>query len=95
MERVISNQMVMYLTQNELIHPSHHAYRATHNTGTAMVHMVDTWIEALEAGQMAGICLLDMFDVVNHEENCLIWFQREGFEMGQELFIKQKAVCFC
>ena len=32
--------------------------------------MVESWIMALEAGDMAGVCLLDMssaFDTVNHE----------------------------
>lgn len=31
--------------------------------------MYDGWLQALEAGQMAGVCLLDMsaaFDVVDH-----------------------------
>ena len=35
-----------------------------------MVQMVDSWIKALYAGQMAGICLLDIssaFDIVNQD----------------------------
>ena len=41
-----------------------------HNNSTAMIQMVDSWIMALEAGDMAWVCLLDMpsaFDTVNHE----------------------------
>ena len=50
MEKVISRQIIKYLNDNALIHPSHHAYRAKHNTSTAMIEMVDSWVEALESG---------------------------------------------
>ena len=36
---------------------------------SALVQMYDGWLQAAEAGQLAGVCLLDMsaaFDVVNH-----------------------------
>ena len=61
--------MIDYLSENNLLHPNHHAYRAHHNTTTALIQMYDTWLEAAEAGTMAGVCLLDMsaaFDVVDH-----------------------------
>ena len=66
MEKVISRQLIKYLSENNLIH----AYRAKHNTGTAMIEMVDSWVGALESGEMAGVCLLDMssaFDIVSHD----------------------------
>ena len=69
LERAKSKQMVKYLADNGLIHPCHHAYRANHNTATALLQMYDSWINALESGKLAGICLLDMsaaFDVVDH-----------------------------
>ena len=69
LERVVFNQMISYLDSNGLLHPNHHAYRAQHNTTTALVQMYDGWLQAAEAGQLAGVCLLDMsaaFDVVNH-----------------------------
>ena len=67
LERVIFNQMVQYLDQNSLIHPNHHAYRANHNTTTALLQMYDVWVESLERGEVAGVCFLDMsaaFDIV-------------------------------
>ena len=69
LENIISKQLLKFINENNLFNPSHHAYRAHHNTKTAMIHMIDTWTEALDSGQMAGVCLLDMsaaFDVVNH-----------------------------
>ena len=41
-----------------------------HNTNTAMIHMIDSWIMGIEEGDMAGVFLLDMssaFDTVNHK----------------------------
>ena len=67
LERVIFNQVVSYLSENSLIHPNHHAYRAHHNTTTALLQMYDTWLESLEKTEMAGVCFLDMsaaFDIV-------------------------------
>ena len=70
LERIIFNQMIQYLNQNNLLHPNHHAYRAEHNTTTTLVRMYDGWVQAVEAEQLAGACMLDMsaaFDLVDHE----------------------------
>ena len=69
LEKAIFLQMMTYLVENNLLHPNHHAYRANHNTTTALIQMYDTWLEAVEAGNMAGVGFLDMsaaFDVVDH-----------------------------
>ena len=69
LERVIFCQIVEDFDQNQLFHPNHHGFRAGHSTCTALLQMYDSWIEALEQGEMTGVCLLDMsaaFDVVSH-----------------------------
>ena len=69
LERIVFNQMIEYISANNLIHPNHHAYRAHHNTTTALVQLYDVWLESLEAGELAGVCFLDMsaaFDIVDH-----------------------------
>ena len=51
------------------MHSNHHAYRAHHNTTTAMVQMYDGWLNAVESGNLVGVCLLDLsaaFAVVSH-----------------------------
>ena len=50
--------------------PNQHAYRKHHNTTTAMLQMVDNWIQGIECGQMAGVCMVDLssaFDIVDHD----------------------------
>ena len=70
LERVVFNQMVEYISANQLIHPNHHAYRSNHNTTTALIQLYDGWVESVQAGKLAGVCFLDMsaaFDIVDHE----------------------------
>ena len=84
LERVIFNQMVAYLTDNSLIHPNHHAYRANHNTTTALLQMYDVWLDSLEKGEMAGVCFLDKsaaFDIVDHSL-LLSKLKLNGFDAG-------------
>ena len=67
LERLVFNQMMKYLNQNNLIHPNHHAYRSNHNTTTALLQMYDIWLDSLENGEIAGVCFLDMsaaFDIL-------------------------------
>ena len=68
LERAMFLQLVRYMDTSHLFNPSHHAYRSFHSTTTAMLQMYTTWLEALEQGSIAGVCLLDMsaaFDVVD------------------------------
>ena len=70
LERVVFSQVLRYLKDNDLLNPNHHAYRDKHSTTTAMLQMLDGWLQAVETGQMAGVCMLDMsaaFDVVDHD----------------------------
>ena len=58
----------MFLQVVSFFNPNHHAYRSFHSTTTAMLQMYTTWLEALEQGDMAAVCMIDMsaaFDVVD------------------------------
>ena len=63
-------QVLRHMDSNQYFNPSHHAYRSFHSTTTAMLQMYDTWLEAVEEGDLAGVCMVDMsaaFDVVDTE----------------------------
>ena len=69
LERAIFLQLIDYLETNDLLHPCHHGFRAKHNTSTALLQMVDIWLEALEDDEVSAVVMLDMsaaFDVVDH-----------------------------
>jgi len=68
LERAMFLQVVNYMDGNSFFNPSHHAYRSFHSTTTAMLQMYTIWLEALEQGDMAAVCMIDMsaaFDVLD------------------------------
>ena len=70
LERVVFKQVVSYLTENNLIHPSHHGSRSGHSTTTAIIEMYDKWIQGVENNEMSAVMMLDLsaaFDLVNHK----------------------------
>ena len=70
LERSMFMQVMRHMDNNKYLNPNHHAYRAGHSTTTALLQLYDTWLGALEGGDMAGVCMLDMsaaFDIVDTE----------------------------
>jgi hypothetical protein len=68
LERAMFQQLVAFMDNNNFFNPNHHAYRSFHSTTTAMLQMYTTWLDAIEEGDMAGVCMIDMsaaFDVVD------------------------------
>ena len=59
-ERAIFIQIVDFMNRNNLFHPNHHGFRAHHSTSTAMIQMFDSWVQAVDKGELAGVCMLDM-----------------------------------
>ena len=101
-ERVIFLQIVEYMNKNDLFHPNHHGFRAGHSTLTAMIQMYDTWVQAVDKGEMTGVCMLDMsaaFDVVDHgllldklrlygfDDQALMWIQDYLSNRTQAVYI--------
>ena len=69
LEKVIFNQLVEYLEENQLIHPNLHGSRSGHNTSTALNQLYDKWVEEVEAGNMVGVLFCDQsaaFDLCDH-----------------------------
>ena len=95
--------MIDYLETNQLLHPSHHGFRAKHSTVSALAEMFDTWVEAFEDDEVSAVVMLDMsaaFDVVDHdilirkmalygfEESALSWVKSYLTNRTQSVFIE-------
>ena len=68
LERSIFLQMVKYFEENNLIDSSHHGFQSGHNTATALIKMIDKWVESFDQGNISAVVALDMsaaFDLVN------------------------------
>ena len=109
-ERIIFMQIVEYMNSMDYFHPNHHGFRAHHSTTTAMIQMYDTWVQAVDKGEMVGVCMLDMsaaFDVVNHQillsklecygfdEEALKWIENYLTGRSQAVYIDGAMSSFC
>ena len=59
---------VEHMNKHGLLHPNHHGFRAHHSVTTAILQMYDSWMDAIEKGEMVGLGLIDMsaaFDCVD------------------------------
>ena len=59
-----------YLNENNLLHRTQSGFRSQHSCETALVHMIDSWLNAMDNGELVGIVLVDFkkaSDLVDHQ----------------------------
>ena len=69
LERVVSNQLSLHLSQNNLLDPNQSGFKPAHSTETALTAVTEALHAAKAASQSAVLILLDLsaaFDTVNH-----------------------------
>ena len=69
LEKHIHKHMYHHLNTHNLIHPYQSGFRPKHSCHTALVHLCDTWLNAINKSEMIGSVFLDFkkaFDLVNH-----------------------------
>ena len=60
----------VYLNENNLVHRTQSGFRSQYSCETALVHMIDLWLNAMGNGEQLGIVLVDFkkaFDLVDHQ----------------------------
>ena len=102
LERAIFQQIVRYLEENKLLHPSHHGFRKGHNTATALLEMEDVWMEAFNDKEITATVMVDLsaaFDVVDSsilldklriygfEENAVNWLLSYLTKRSQQVYV--------
>ena len=68
-ERLVDAQLVLYADQNSLFPVYQSAYRAQHSTETALVHLYNEMVLAVDNGEVGALVLLDMsaaIDTIDH-----------------------------
>jgi len=103
LERHVHDHLYNYLIAENLLHPSQSGFRPHHSCETALSHMTDAWINALDKGNMVGTLLVDLrkaFDSVHHgmlleklsiygcSEQSMKWFQSYLTERFQCVSLK-------
>ena len=89
LEKHVHDCLSKFLHEFRLFHKTQSGFRSQHSCETALVHMIDSWLNALDSSKMIGVVLVDFkkaFDLVDHQillskleiygikENALIWF---------------------
>ena len=89
-EKWVERQFSQYLNDFNLLHKSQSGFRPKHSNESALIRMIDSWLKAINEGNMVGCVLVDFlkaFDLVDHKillkklkcykcnNSCLSWFE--------------------
>ena len=70
LEKHVHFSLINYLNKYNLLHPTQSGFRSAHSCETALVNMIDRWLNSLDNGQLVGVVLVDFkkaFDLVDHK----------------------------
>ena len=77
-EKVINDQTMNYLTENNILYRYQSGFRKNHSTDTALAYLMDKTQTGFDSGLLMGMILIDLqkaFDTTNHDillEKCLL-----------------------
>ena len=109
-EYAVYDQVIEHFTVHQLFHPNHHGSLAGHSTATALIQLVNLWIEASENTELSAALLLDQsaaYDLVDHQlflqklkvynfdEAAVQWFQSYLSERSQVVQVESKQSNSC
>ena len=63
-------KLMSYLNQHRLLNQKQSVFRSGHSTESALIHMTDAWLQAINDGTIVGCVLVDFrkaFDLVDHK----------------------------
>ena len=72
-EKHVSKHIYQYLIKFDLLHPTQSGFRPNHSCQTALINIIDKWLQEMINGKINLAVLLDLkktFDVVDHDILC-------------------------
>ena len=69
LEKHVHDSLSEFLHEFDLLHKTQSGFRPQHSCETALVNMIDSWLDAIDKGKMIGVVLVDFkkaFDLVDH-----------------------------
>ena len=70
LEKHVHESLSEFLHTYNLLHETQSGFRTQHSCETALVNMIDLWMNAIDSGKMVGVVLVDFkkaFDLVDHQ----------------------------
>ena len=89
LEKHVHESLSKFLHHYKLLHKTQSGFRGEHSCETALVNMIELWLNAIDKSKMVGVVLVDLkkvFDLVDHQilinkleiygikDDALIWF---------------------
>ena len=68
-EKHVHDGLINFLESYKLLHDTQSGFRRNHSCETALIHMVEKWLKALDKGELVGVIFVDFrkaFDLVDH-----------------------------
>ena len=70
LEQHINKHLLTHVTHNKLLHSSQSGFRKNHSCHTALILLVDKWLENINESKFSGVIFADFakaFDVIDHK----------------------------
>ena len=89
LEKHVHDSLSEFLQEFSLLHKTQLGFRTQHSCETALINMIDSWLNAMDKGKIIGVVLVDFkkaFDLVDHrillnkldiygiKDETLMWF---------------------
>ena len=68
-EKEVHGKIYSFVVEHNLLHPSQHGFRQKRSTQSALLNVVDQWLENMDNSEITGVVFLDLakaFDTVKH-----------------------------
>ena len=68
-EKHVHKHLMGFLNKYKLLHESQSGFRHKHSCQTALIKLIDSWLECIDSGDMVGALFIDFrkaFDLVDH-----------------------------
>ena len=107
LEKHVHDFLMTYLTSHKLLHSKQSGFRPNHSCETALLQMVNNFLEAINSSQIIGMVMVDFrkaFDLVDHtlllkklrhyklSDKTINWYS--SYLLGRKQKVVKNGECF-